>query len=273
MGAETGIAWCDHTWSPWGGCQNVSAACDYCYAEALDVRFGKSAMWGPHGIRQPRSDSGYSALFAMDRAAKKAGVRRSVFPSMCDPFDNHSTILQSYRDRHWDAIRRTPNLLHLLLTKRPENIEKYLPPDWGCGWDNVYLGVTAEDQSNLAHRAWRLALAPVKQRFVSYEPALGPINALHVTNRWGTMWNAITGRLIDGPAGCPDSVGAITWWICGGESGPHHRPFDPAWAQNLQHQCGKHGAAFFMKQMAGNTKAALNAIPPDLMIREFPNAG
>lgn len=39
MGETTGIAWTDHTWSPWRGCARVSPGCEHCFAEALSRRF------------------------------------------------------------------------------------------------------------------------------------------------------------------------------------------------------------------------------------------
>jgi protein gp37 len=40
MADTTDIAWADSTFNPWIGCQKVSPACDFCYAEALmDTRY------------------------------------------------------------------------------------------------------------------------------------------------------------------------------------------------------------------------------------------
>lgn len=35
MGANTGIAWCRHTFNPWWGCTKVSEGCRNCYAEGI----------------------------------------------------------------------------------------------------------------------------------------------------------------------------------------------------------------------------------------------
>lgn len=270
MGQKTGISWCDHTWSPWIGCQDVSDACRFCYAKALDHRFGRDSAWGPRGTRRVQSNAYWGKLFALDRSAWRAGKVRSVFPSMCDPFDNHHSIPPEWRARHWAAIRQTPHLLHLLLTKRPENILRYLPPDWGArGYNNVWLGATAEDQPNLAHRAWHLAQAPAALRFISYEPALGAITPARVTNRLGTTWNAITGRVLDARSG-PPSVGAISWWICGDESGPHRRPTDRAWTRSLYDQCAAAGVAFFNKQAVENGELTHEPMLDGVLHRAFP---
>ena len=35
MADSTAIAWTDHTWNPWMGCQQVSQGTAHCYAETL----------------------------------------------------------------------------------------------------------------------------------------------------------------------------------------------------------------------------------------------
>ncbi len=46
MGEQTAIAWTDHTFSPWWGCQRVSPGCEHCYAETFAKRLGLD-VWGP----------------------------------------------------------------------------------------------------------------------------------------------------------------------------------------------------------------------------------
>ena len=56
MGAQTGIAWTDHTFNPWIGCARVSPGCEHCYAEAFAKRTGM-AEWGKHADRRVTSDN------------------------------------------------------------------------------------------------------------------------------------------------------------------------------------------------------------------------
>ena len=116
-----------------------------------------------------------------------------------------------------------------------------LPDDWGDGYGNVWLGTTAEDQDYYDRRWSVLRKIPAKIRFISYEPALGPLN---IQGHWGHR---------------PD------WIICGGESGANARYMEPQWAYDLRDQCQRLDVSFFMKQM---TKKA--PIPADLLVREFP---
>jgi protein gp37 len=227
MGAETAIEWAKHTWSPWGGCQRVSPACDNCYAEALDKRFGRAGAWGPQGIRNLRTAAYYRQADQWNAAAAAAGRQETVFPSMCDPFDNHRSILPAWRLAHWALIRRTPHLTWLLLTKRPQNIRNMLPLDWGAeGWPNVWLGCTAENQQEADRRIPHLQAVPARVRFLSCEPLLGQLD--------------LAPYFLQGPR--------IHWVITGGESGPHARLSDPRWFSDIRTQCGLAGVAFFHKQ-------------------------
>jgi protein gp37 len=63
----------------------------------------------------------------------------------------------------------------LMLTKRPRNILKMLPGDWGDGYRNVRLGMTAENQTYFDQRWTHLQNIPALIKFISYEPALGPL--------------------------------------------------------------------------------------------------
>lgn len=237
MGETTEIAWCDATFNPWIGCQKVSAGCDNCYAETLmDKRYHR-VQWGPHGERIRTSESNWKQPLRWAKKAREAGTRPKVFcSSLADVFDNKAPT--GARSDLFDLIASTPELDWLLLTKRPENFARYFPTG---EWPNVWLGVTAEDQAAYDRR-WPLLReqrgVPVK--FISYEPAVGPLDIRHHEN-------------------CPD------WLICGGESGRGYREMPELWADNLRFDCGIRGIAFFMKQMAG-----LKPIPYRLQVREFP---
>jgi protein gp37 len=270
VGENSKIEWTDHTFNPWTGCQAVSPACDHCYAEALEKRYGHADRWGPHGVRVRTSDANWRLPIRWNKAAAADGVRRKVFcASLADVFDNR--VPEQWRADLWALINATPNLDWLLLTKRPHNIHGMLPIMWGDeGWPNVWLGTTAENQEKLAIRAWHLAQVPARVRFLSCEPLLGPIDVRRVTNRWGTIWDALTGFVLDGDSGCPHKVGEIAWVIVGGESGPGARPMRHAWARGLQMQCDT-GTAFFMKQMGGPVKSKMPPIPEYLQTKEFPS--
>lgn len=242
MAENSGIEWTRHTFNPWVGCTKVSRACDFCYAETWAKRAGTPELW--QGNRRRTSAANWHKPIKWNREAVQ---RTPVFcASLADVFDNQ--VPTEWRDDLWALIKVTPHLDWQLLTKRPQNIAKMLPASWGDGWHNVWLGTTAEDEHHYRQRWAHVAAVPAAVRFLSYEPALGPIGDLDL-----------------GRVGSPD------WIIFGGESGPGARPMQTDWARDVRDQCATAGVAFFMKQMSGVTKRAMPPIPDDLMIREFPS--
>lgn len=176
---------------------------------------------------------------------------------MADVFDNQAD--PEIRDRLWELIRRTPSLDWLLLTKRIGNAPKMLPADWGNGYPNVWLIVSA-DQAALARDVAKLASLPAVIHGVSIEPQLAPVRL---------------GRFAH----------TLQWVINGGESGAGARPFHLEWARSLVAECGSAGIPIFIQrlgskphergvclQLQDRAGANWNEWPVDLRIREFPEA-
>jgi protein gp37 len=230
MGKATGIQWCDHTFNPWWGCIKVSPGCEHCYADTLASRYGYD-VWGPAKTTQRRvfGSKHWNEPLAWNAAALKAGERRRVFcASMADVFEDHP-MLVAERIQLWALIGSTPNLDWLLLTKRPENITRMVPQKWlDRAQPNVWYGTSVENEDYVG-RISHLQQIPAVVRFVSYEPALGPVNWLH--NTW---------------------LSAIDWLIIGGESGPGARPFNIDWARASIAACAFGGVAPFVKQLGSN---------------------
>lgn len=261
MSKKTGIAWCDFPFNPWRGCQKLSAGCRNCYAEQLVGRFRAADIWGlwgpPPARRLVTSDAYWRAPLRWARAAKRdplASVRGAQAPgrrlvfcgSMCDWAEGRTDV-ERWRPRLFKLIRETADSLDwLLLTKRADRIAACLPADWGRGYPNVWLGASVEGFTESAGLAshelgvpcgcWQCVIGrvdalrdvPAAVRFISYEPAIGPL-AQYL--RYG--------------------LAGIDWVICGGESGPRHRPFDPQWARDMRDKCDRAGAAWFFKQSGG----------------------
>lgn len=159
-----------------------------------------------------------------NRDAREAGERRRVFcASLCDVFEDHPTANET-RPKLWELVAACDWLDWQILTKRPERIESCLPDDWGNGWPNVWLGTSIENMK-VADRAAYLRDIPATVRFISYEPALGPLDDLDLTG--------------------------IDWVIYGGESGRGYRPEDKDWARSMRSRCEADGIAFFHKQSSG----------------------
>jgi protein gp37 len=140
-------------------------------------------------------------------------------------FDNQVDL--AWRADLFALIRQCDQLDWQLLTKRPQNIRKMLPDDWGCGYPNVWLGATAEDSQAYQQRVPHLLNVPSVVHFVSYEPAIGPLGRLDFQGR------------------------TPHWLIIGGESGVRCdliRRTDPKWARDAIANCLTLGIAPFLKQ-------------------------
>jgi protein gp37 len=242
MADETLIAWTDHTANFWIGCVKVSEGCRNCYAEK--IASGKLGLdvWGAGKPRQVAKGV-WQNVQTWNRAAKRDGVRRRVFcGSMMDWAEDHPTAAAT-RPRLWDTIRECDWLDWQMLTKRPQRIRECLPKDWGSGgYHNVWLGTSVEDM-RVAERVDHLRDIPAVVRFISYEPALGSLEALDISG--------------------------IDWVIYGGESGPGHRAEDKEWARSMHRKCSETGAAFFHKQSAGY-RTEMGIELDGKIVREYP---
>lgn len=247
---DSKIEWCHHTNNLWTGCCKVHEGCDNCYAEVLSHRWGND-VWG---IDKPRKEvkSAFDNLKKFQTLAKQAGEYHRVFVgSMMDIFERSQHMINSkgeevslttqvVRSEFLNAIAagHYPNLIFLLLTKRPSNINKMIPDTWKFDAPvNVMFGTSCSTQKNLD------TLLPQLQqvngyRFLSIEPQIEKIIL-------------------------PENI-KVDWIIQGGESGHHKRPFKLDWAYSMKEQCKELGIPYFFKQID-----KVKQIPDDLMIREF----
>lgn len=222
MGENSKIEWTDHTFNPWTGCTKISEGCKWCYAESWAKRSGL-VEWGPKGLRRRTSLSNWHQPVKWNKQAKAARRTAKVFcASLADVFDDHPSIAQDWRDDLWEMIRQTLHLNWLLLTKRPENITKFLPRNWAYGWGNVWLGTSVTTRQEAVEKVDALRAVPAAVRFLSIEPLLEDLGVIDLTG--------------------------IHWVIVGGESGPKARPMNPDWVRSLRDQCKAAGVPFLFKQ-------------------------
>lgn len=267
---NSNIEWTDHTFNPWIGCEKVSAACKFCYAEKLDSRFTGGVNWGKGAARTRTSEKNWLKPLHWNHDAEQKGIRYRVFcASMADVFEDRPDLI-THRHDLFDLIERTPHLDWLLLTKRPENIFRLTRPfiTRPESLKNVLFGATVENQDEFDKRIPHLleskALLKPKAIFLSMEPLLGYINLTPVLS------NEIK----------------IDWIIVGGESGQltKIRRIDLSAVKLIKGHCENNGIAFFFKQLGTklaaeyklpNTKGGhFDDYPPHfewLKLRQFPN--
>lgn len=227
MGESSKIEWTDATHNLWWGCVEDDIECAHCYAEAFAKRTGHG-VWGHDAPRRFFGAKHLSEPLKWNAEAAREGVRRRVFcGSMMDigerRNDEVGRQMDAVRFLFWPLIEQTPWLDYLLLTKRPQNMPALVPTRWMTDGfpPNVWMGTTAGFQGGWDKRVKYLRRLPVRTRFVSCEPLLGPIKA---------------------------DLDGISWVIVGGESGGKSRPFDFAWARSLREQCEAANVAYFFKQ-------------------------
>jgi protein gp37 len=226
MAAGTRIEWTEVTWNPTTGCDRVSPGCDNCYALALAKRLkamGQAKYQNDGDSRT--SGPGFALTLHPDALAQPYswGGRRLVFVnSMSDLF--HARVPLSFVRQVFGVIADTPQHTYQVLTKRSSRLRRVAASmDWP---PNLWMGVSVEDAAQL-RRVDDLRSVPAGIRFLSCEPLLGPLDGL--------------------------DLAGIGWVIAGGESGPGHRPVDPAWVTGIRDRCAAGQVPFFFKQWGGRT--------------------
>jgi len=214
MTIQSAIEWTNDTWNPWQGCLKVSPGCKYCYMYRDKKRYGQD----PYAVVRSKPPTFNAPLNKLEGPL--------VFT--CSWSDFFIDVADEWRDDAWDIIRKTPHLTYQILTKRPERIADHLPNDWGSGWDNVWLGVSVETNTQM----WRIEVLrsiPAAVRFISAEPLLETITL---------------------------DLDGYSWVISGGESGigDNWRPAELSWFRDIRDQCQVAGVPFFHKQHGGNRK-------------------
>jgi protein gp37 len=265
MAEHTHISWADSTLNIWAGCTKVGPACDGCYAEHLmDHRLGR-AKWGPHEERVEMKHW-RSQLRRISRLALAAGRPWFVFVnSLSDFWDKQAD--PSLRAAALADFAQHPHLTLLLLTKRPQNIQKMataaggLPANCAIGCTIVTQAEADRDTPFLL--AAKAALSPAFA-FVSMEPL---IEAVDLDGSWHGE-SALTAECWGDCAWCEKGHpplhncqkgqgnferphDGLDWVITGGETdqGPHKaRPSHPDWFRGLRDQCAAADVAFHHKQ-------------------------
>jgi protein gp37 len=241
MAENSPIEWTDHTFNPWWGCAKVSPACDFCYAERDAHRYQpKVTYWGVDAPRRAFGLKHWNEPLRWNAKAKEAGTPARVFcASMADVFDKNAP--EGARESLWALIRGTPYLRWLLLTKRIGNAPAMLPPDWGRGYPNVWVGISVVTQKEVDRDVPKLLELPAFVRFLSCEPLLSSIDLYR--GGFSFLSNHRSRTHVD-------------WVIAGGESGPSARPMSARWVRQIRDQCVSQGVPFLFKQWG-------EWVPPD----------
>jgi protein gp37 len=259
MAERSNISWTHHTQNFWMGCDKIAPECAHCYIDRAMIKLGRE----PWGSIYRTSDALWKNPAKWERKAAARGKALRIFT--CSESDFFHDKADPWRPEAWAIIRGTPHLNYQILTKRPGRIISHLPPDWGTGYSNCWLGVTAGCKKSLGLLDV-LRKVPAVVRFVSAEPLLEDIS--------------------------PDiSLESFQWLITGGESGPApeyvwpgtkwqdeqakgRRKMKLEWAGNLLEKCQRSEVAYYFKQVtafrSGERSDALGRLYHDCPAGTFP---
>lgn len=275
MGDKTKIEWTDASWNPirarakatdkegWF-CVHKSPGCINCYAETMND-------WRGTGVGFKAQNHEKVELFISDKILSdplRWQRPRLIFPcSMTDIAADFVT--DEMLDQMFAVMALCPRHVFQVLTKRPERLVQYLDArqsgdPWAeaadhisdvMGWENhavvlepqhlplpnVWIGSSVEDQARADERRDSMASLAAYgwKTWVSYEPALGPVD-----------WHG---------------WGFLRWLVAGGESGPRARPSHPDWHRSTRDWCAANDVLFNFKQWG-------EFAPPAILVEDSPRA-
>lgn len=257
-------------------CAKVSPGCQHCYSEAIAHRYRRGGPFTLAEVRKVTPYFCGEEAEKLLRSKKLRGKRVFV-GDMTDVFGEWvsdelldrmfavfalrpdvtfqvltkraermrvylSRLTDQERLRKWmnltadglePTIGVTRNLTTIAAHSRGSVIRvKFLPP-----YENVWLGVSCEDQQRANERIPQLLMTPSEVRFVSAEPLLGPLD-LEIP------W--------EGERECPTVQ--VDWVIVGGESGHGARPCSVSWIRSIVGQCKAAAVPVFVKQLGTNIR-------------------
>lgn len=289
------------TWNPVRGCQIVSSGCTNCYAMKQAHRF--SGKGQPYEGLTKMSKSGpiwtgavRTVPEALDAPLHWKKPRRVFVNSMSDLF--HPDVPDEFIERVLTTTVHAQRHVFQILTKRPERMRE-LMRRWtdmnGQPQQNLWLGVSVEDQATADERIPLLLETPAAVRWISAEPLLSAIDLTQIKRSDGWVIDALRGVYSKEHHATSDCPGAIEehgggprldWVVCGGESGPRARPCKIMWIESIRDACSSASVACFIKQLGEDPRwsgAQSSPIEPsrgknsdpsewpkDLRIRQFP---
>jgi protein gp37 len=207
----------------------------------------------------------------------------------------HEAIPDEFIGRAFCVMAEASQHIFQILTKRHERMRALLsslPLSFPVGMiagdtlDNVWIGVSVENQEQADKRIPILLQTPAAVRFLSVEPLLGPVQLSQYLEGWDTE----TGRDRQGdPYPVQVQTHKIDWVIVGGESGgggdrrlvqtEWHgknaylwvpKPTAVEWVRSIRDQCVAAGVPFFFKQWGGHTPKSGGRLLDGREWNEFP---
>jgi len=219
---KTKIEWTDYTSNPIKG--KCKMGCPYCYARKIYDRFKLNP----------------EVRFTLDELSRIKKVKK---PSMIFLCSTHE-IFGSWIKKDWvewifDTVQQCPQHIFQILTKCPENVEKFISNRTMP--DNIWFGITITGTETVYKQKIMLKCLDsiiAKIKFISFEPLLNKI----------------------GPE-ILDDLDFIDWIIIGAQTNPLRLP-EKEWVEEILDYCRRQAKSVFMKDNLGKEYRKL--------IQEFP---
>lgn len=256
------------TWNPVRGCEKISPGCKNCYAMRQAGRFSGPGKAYEGLVKLGKKGNGYQwtgdfreVPEALDIPLHWKAPQTIFVNSMSDLFGEG--VSDGFIARVFDVMGKCERHTFQVLTKRAERMRTMLRND--KGWlahplENVWVGVSVEDNKHGVPRIDELRRTPAAIRFLSVEPLLEDIGEI--------------------------DLAGIDWVIVGGESGNGARTCDIEWIRAIVRQCKSAKVPVFVKQLGAKAISGpfpsvtlklfdskggdMSEWPDDLRIREMP---
>ncbi len=239
---KTEIEYLDYTWNPIVmKCNRVSKGCANCWHLTRAKMLSYNKVIPPwkrfvySGLHEPVIDSKELSAPTKLKNPSKIGVQ-----FMGDLF--HSSVTYSQIEQVLKICSEYQEHTFFMLTKRVERMMKILNLMQDKS-ENIWFGVSVEDQESANHRIPYLIETSVRNRWISVEPLLENTDIAKI----GNLRN-------------------IKWIVCGMETGHSGRPMRVEWVANIAADCSRLDIPFFFKNAHNNNFF----IPDGIKIQQYP---
>jgi len=218
MALKSKIEWTENTWNPVTGCTKISDGCQNCYAYRMAKRLQR--------MGNKKYVNGFKVTLHKNCLTEPLNWNKPslIFVnSMSDLF--HEEVPIGFIKQVFDIMNQATWHTFQILTKRAERLVSISEQ---LNWSpNIWQGVTVESEKYKS-RIELLKRVPARIRFISFEPLIGDIGSINLSN--------------------------IDWVIVGGESGFNCRKIEEDWILNIKNQCEQQKVYFYFKQWGGTNK-------------------
>jgi protein gp37 len=229
----SGTKYWDVSWNPVTGCTPCSEGCEHCYAKRIYEKFYYDKDFGKITLNPEKLDK-----------PSRMSPKVIFVDSMTDLF--HEKVPFEFIVKVFEVMMQTPQHIYLICTKRSGRMLEFfcwlrsngITSIYAC--ENMWFAVTVESQAH-TDRIDDLLKAPVMHRYISYEPALGPLD-LEPYLQYPPFHENYKMTFND-----QEFVG-IEGVIFGGETGNGARSAHIKDARSARDQCVEAGVDFYLKQ-------------------------